>query len=51
MQIFGIPGWIWINLVLLVAATILVQVRLTSAGKPGRQKPDRADNRRAVERE
>lgn len=36
MQIFIIPLWIWINLVLLVAAAILVCVKLAT-GKTGRK--------------
>ena len=39
MQTFVIPGWVWINLVLLVAAAIFVGVKLAAAEKTGRQKP------------
>ena len=39
MQTFVIPGSLWINLVLLVVATILVWVKLPAAEKAGRHKP------------
>ena len=39
MQIFVIPGWVWINLIVLVAAAIVVGVTLASAEKTGRLKP------------
>ena len=39
MWIVVIPGWVWINLILLVAAAILVGVKLAAADKAGRQKP------------
>jgi len=45
MQLFTIPGWIWINLALLVAAAVLVCVKLAT-GKTGR-KPVAGNIRRA----
>jgi hypothetical protein len=39
MQTFIIPGWVWINLVLLVAAAIVVGLKLAAAERPGRRKP------------
>ena len=51
MQNFVIPGWVWINLILLVAAAIVVGVKL-AAEKAGREKPASkpasADLRRAT---
>lgn len=40
MRNFVIPGWIWINLILLVAAAVFVRVRLAAAEKTGRRKPE-----------
>lgn len=40
MQIFVIPGWVWINLILLVAAAVFVWVKLAAADRTGRQKPE-----------
>jgi Na+-transporting methylmalonyl-CoA/oxaloacetate decarboxylase gamma subunit len=52
MQVFGIPGWVWINLILLVAAAIFVGAQIAAAEKAGRQKPESkpvsADLRRAI---
>jgi hypothetical protein len=52
MQNFVIPGWVWINLILLVAAAIFVWVKLAATEKAGRQKPESkpvsADLRRAI---
>jgi len=39
MQTFVIPGWIWVNFVLLVAAAIFVGVKLAVEKKDGRQQP------------
>jgi hypothetical protein len=53
MQTFVIPGWVWINLILLVAAAIFVWVKIAAAEKGGRQtpesKPVSADLGRAME--
>jgi hypothetical protein len=40
MQLFVVPGWVWINLILLVAAAIFVGVKIAAAEKAGRQKPE-----------
>jgi hypothetical protein len=51
MQTFVIPGWIWINLILLVAAAIVVGVKLAVAEKTGRREPGKpvsSDIRRAT---
>jgi hypothetical protein len=52
MQIFVIPGWVWTNLTLLVAAAIFVWVKLAVMEKAGRQKseskPVSADLRRPI---
>ena len=39
MQNFAIPGWVWINLVLLVAAAIFVWVKIYAEEKAGQRKP------------
>ncbi|MGO1074285.1 hypothetical protein [Inquilinus sp. CA228] len=50
MPVFGIPGWVWINLTLLVAAAIFVGVNIAAAETAGRQKPEpvSADLGRAI---
>ncbi|MEO3431754.1 hypothetical protein [Inquilinus sp. CAU 1745] len=40
MRNFIIPGWIWINFILLVAAAIFVRVKLAAAEKTGRRVPE-----------
>lgn len=40
MRMFVIPGWAWINLILLVAAAIFVRVKLAAAEKAGQRKPE-----------
>ena len=35
MQNLAIPGWIWINVILLVATTIVVGVMVAAAEKTG----------------
>ena len=42
MHTFVIPGWVWINLALLVAAAIVVGVKLAAAEKTARQRPEPA---------
>ena len=39
MQPLVIPSWIWLNLVILVAAAIFVWVKLAAQEKAKRQKP------------
>jgi hypothetical protein len=39
MQTFVIPGWVGINLVLLVAAAIFVAVKLAAEDRTGRRRP------------
>jgi hypothetical protein len=40
MQNFVIPGWVWINLVLLIAAAIFIGVKLAAEEKADRRKPE-----------
>ena len=53
MQSSGIPGWVWINLILLVAAAIFVWAKLAAEERAGRRKPEQkpvsAHLRRATE--
>jgi len=39
LQIFGIPGWVSITMILLAAA-IFVGAKIAAAEKAGRQKPE-----------
>ena len=39
MQTFAIPGWIWINLALLVGAAIFVWLKISAEEKARQQKP------------
>lgn len=52
MNTFVIPGWVWINFVLLVAAAIFVWAKLAAAEKAEPQKPESKpvsiDLRRAI---
>ena len=48
MHTFVIPGWVWINLALLVAAAIVVGVKLAVAEKTGGRKPVSPVVRRAI---
>ena len=52
MNTFVIPGWVWINFILLVAAAIFVWVKVAAMEKAGRQRPDAkpvsTDLRRAI---
>ena len=50
MQTFVIPGWVWINLFLLVAAAIFVWMKIAAEKRQKPElKPVSADLRRAIE--
>ena len=40
MQNFGIPGWVWINFLLFVAAAIFIWVKIAADEKARRRKPE-----------
>jgi hypothetical protein len=39
MQPLVVPSWIWVNLVILVAAAVFVRMKLAAREKARRQKP------------
>jgi len=46
MQIFALPGWVWINLALFAAAAVFVAVKIAAVEKAGRQNLRRSRFRR-----
>jgi len=40
MQSFAIPGWVWVNLVVLIAAAVFVGIRLAITGKTGQHEAE-----------
>ena len=39
MHTYVVPGWIWINLALLVVVAVFVGMKIAAAEKAGRQRP------------
>ena len=51
MQTLAIPGWIWVNMVLLVAAAIFVRVKLGKASTTKRRDASETPERKTAQRD
>jgi hypothetical protein len=51
MQTLAIPGWIWVNMLLLVAAAIFVKIKLGRTSTTKRRDVSATPERKTVQRD
>ena len=51
MQSLAIPGWVWVNLIILVVAAVFVRVKLGKTSTTKRRDASKTSERKTVQRD